>query len=141
MDEVLEEVHGTKIKEIHYWLFNDLLLRAIPKKIGEGFTCKTQIPLEFLLVNSIEESGKLYLSLIFFLLITLSYFTFSKYVWNCKYERTKIHHQSWSERNKREMDKFYQQNCKSKSWEKLQEISFRESTRKKRITQYFARCS
>jgi hypothetical protein len=56
MNEVVKETKNAQLKEAHYYLFNDLLLRAKPKKLGDGLICKTQIPVEFLLVKEVEES-------------------------------------------------------------------------------------
>src|SRR5690349_5307983 len=60
----IKEVKGTKIQDIQYFIFNDLVVRAKPKNrilgSNEGlFVCKTQIPVSSLLVRGIEDSRKL----------------------------------------------------------------------------------
>lgn len=58
MEETLKEVkEGTKFTEVKYFLFNDLLLRAKPKTLGEGFILKSQIPVESLLVKDPDDAS------------------------------------------------------------------------------------
>lgn len=75
MEAVLKEIKGTKIKEVYYFLFSDLLIRyerkffefsliilglcsGVNKTIGESLVCKTLIPVEFLLVSDVPDSRK-----------------------------------------------------------------------------------
>ena len=56
MDEVLKEMKSDmKLQEVRYFLFNDLILRAVPKTLGEGLACKSQIHLDALLVKDPED--------------------------------------------------------------------------------------
>jgi hypothetical protein len=42
-------------QEMHYFLFNDLLVRSAPAKIGNKLQCKTIIPLDYLRVSNPKE--------------------------------------------------------------------------------------
>eukprot|EP01117_Protostelium_nocturnum_P005182 TRINITY_DN1886_c0_g1_i1.p1 TRINITY_DN1886_c0_g1~~TRINITY_DN1886_c0_g1_i1.p1 ORF type:complete len:783 (-),score=233.30 TRINITY_DN1886_c0_g1_i1:44-2392(-) len=58
MEGLVQELEDkkTKRREMRYFLFNDCLIRATDKTLGDGYLLKSQINVDFLLCNIIEDS-------------------------------------------------------------------------------------